>query len=49
FVFHSSTKRRLDENENVEEPTADSTTAPADSGSFESQAAAKKKAALRNV
>ncbi|CAF1066284.1 unnamed protein product [Rotaria magnacalcarata] len=45
----SSTKRRLDENENVEEPTADSTTAPADSGSFESQAAAKKKAALRNV
>ncbi|CAF4477943.1 unnamed protein product, partial [Rotaria magnacalcarata] len=36
----SSTKRRLDENENVEEPTADSTTAPADSGSFESQAAA---------
>lgn len=42
-------KARLDENENVEEPNGDSSATTADSASFEAQAAAKKKAALRNV
>jgi hypothetical protein len=49
FLFYSSTKKaRLDENENIEDPTTDSTII-ADSSSFEAQAAAKKKAAIRNV
>ncbi|UJR27942.1 hypothetical protein I4U23_009202 [Adineta vaga] len=45
----SSKKPRLDENENIEEPTTDSGITNADSASFETQAAAKKKAAIRNV
>ncbi len=47
FLFYSSTKKaRLDENENIEEPTTGTID---DSASFEAQAAAKKKAAIRNV
>jgi hypothetical protein len=43
-MFCSSAKKaRLDENENIEEEI------PADSASFEAQALAKKKAAIRNV
>ncbi|CAF1177015.1 unnamed protein product [Rotaria sordida] len=48
-VDSTAKRARLDENENIEEPTTDSTTTPADSASFEAQAAAKKKAAMRNV
>ncbi|CAF4671881.1 unnamed protein product, partial [Rotaria sp. Silwood2] len=44
-VDSAAKRARLDENENIEEPTATT----ADSASFESQAAAKKKAAIRNV
>ncbi len=44
LMFCSSAKKaRLDENENIEEEI------PADSASFEAQALAKKKAAIRNV
>ncbi|CAF1376694.1 unnamed protein product [Adineta ricciae] len=48
-VDSASKKPRLDENDNVEEPIIDSSMAVGDSASFEAQAAAKKKAAIRNV
>lgn len=48
MIDSSSTKKaRLDENENIEEGAPASTTD--DSASFEAQAAAKKKAAIRTV